>query len=580
MSETGRPPLPLILGALAGAGILAGVGLAALRGERPAEGAALTTQGPLPGETAAAKTQAPRRVDAVVQPASEDEPFALKTARRLLREGDEAAALDLLEGYMADEGPDPAALRLREAIAARCDELVEQLRGELQRLVASGQPAKARDALADLRRRLPGAYARSLDELGTSLGEAGAQDLAAARAELVRRQAELDKAPTPEGAYELALWARERGLLAEHQALLERTIALDGFHEGARRALGHKKHEGRWYSDDEYKQQVLGLVKDPDGRWVKPKPAEPEAVAKKDAPKKSDGVPPPPPDPFQEDKEWYQDPAAKVCEWEKAETYTSKYYEITTNIKPEYAKRYGKMMDQYFKRFLKVFKDFLPEAKYKKSSIFIHATKEEFHEKNPQVPKTAGGFYQPATKRVVCYHGLFGQQGTTRTVLSHEGTHQFEDIVLQGNFWNCPIWIIEGLAVFFESAYYRNGDVRIGLIPRERLYGLKRGLAANALIPLRTLIRTPQRQFSGYHYAHAWSLIYMVIYGGKSKKARATNQKWFSDLFIAALKGKVSPEQVEKELGGKEVFDELEATWKEWLKDLPYDWDPKKHGAG
>ena len=56
--------------------------------------------------------------------------------------------------------------------------------------------------------------------------------------------------------------------------------------------------------------------------------------------------------------------------------------------------------------------------------------------------------------------------------------------------------------MFFESAIYKNGKVQIGLIPRERLYSLKRGLANNALIPLRTLIRTPQRQFSGYHYAH------------------------------------------------------------------------------
>ena len=103
------------------------------------------------------------------------------------------------------------------------------------------------------------------------------------------------------------------------------------------------------------------------------------------------------------------------------------------------------------------------------------------------------------------------------------------------------------------------------------------GLASGSLIPLKTLIRTPQPRFTGYHYAHAWSMIYMVLYYGKSPKVRKRCQRWFSDLFAAALEGPVSPRDVEESMGGKAAMKEFESTWKEWLKELPYDYDPKRN---
>lgn len=579
MSDS-RPPLPLILAGGAALVVLGAIGLAALREERGESATALSAQ---PAPKLEASTSAPKVVGgpvAMETSAGASHREVLQVARDLLSRQDEAAALDLIDAALEDAGPDPTLLRFREALLSACEGVLEAEQAAIRADVAAGRGAEAQVRLATLLRRLPGTYQSALGALRSEVMAARGGDLAADRLELEARQRTLAANPSPEGCYELALWARERGFASESQRLLEQTVALDGFHEGARLALGHRQHEGRWYSDDEYKREVLGLVLGPDGRWVQrpeaPAPSADPGTQPTPAVAKGPLVPPPPPSPYQEDKEWYQDPESKVCAWEEAEVYKSKYYLIKTNVKPEYAKRYGKMMDQYFKRFVSVFKDFLPETGYERSEIYIHATKAEFHEQNPQVPKTAGGFYSPQTKRVVAYHGLFGGQGTTRDVLAHEGTHQFEDIVLRGKFWNCPIWIIEGLAVYFESAYFNGREVKIGLVPRERLWSLKRGLASNSLIPLRTLIRTPQRQFGGYHYAHAWSLIYMVIYGNKSKKLRQKNRQWFSDLFMSALQGKVSPEQVEEKLGGKEAFDELEAAWKEWISELPYDYKPPR----
>ena len=76
-------------------------------------------------------------------------------------------------------------------------------------------------------------------------------------------------------------------------------------------------------------------------------------------------------------------------------------------------------------------------------------------------------------------------------------------------------------------------------------------------------------------YPDAWGLIYMILYYGESKTVRQECQQWFSDLFSAAKKGRVTAETVEERLGGREKFLELEQRWKDWIKDLPYDYDPR-----
>lgn len=425
-----------------------------------------------------------------------------------------------------------------------------------------------------------------------------------AKATFKKRYKSLKAKQDAEGLYALGKWATQKGLKKSARKAFKRAIKLDAFHREAREALGHKLHKGRWYSPAEYKRVVqglvkykdrwvspedkerleAGLVKNRDGVWVLPQrpedPRAPRAASKRQRPKprsvrasskRADKPARPLP---KVDKSWYRD-NTRSGDFGSAPITESRYYKIKTNAKPEYAKRYGKMMDRYYVRFLKVFREFLPKGEIKKSSIWIYSSKQEFMSANRLGPNV-GGFYSTGTKRVTAFHGLFGQTGTTRTVLAHEGTHQFEDIVLGGRFRNCPIWILEGLAVFFESAYYDGKDVVIGLVPRDRLAALKRGLANNSLIPLTTLIRTPQPRFTGYHYAHAWGLIYMILYYGENRAVRKKTQKWFSDLFSASKKGPVTPEMVEERCGGRDKFLELERRWKDWIRGLSYDFKPKR----
>lgn len=433
--------------------------------------------------------------------------------------------------------------------------------------------------------------------------------------EFKRREKEAGKSSDPDVHCDLAEWARANGLEAEAKRCFERATALDGYHKRAREGLGHRYHNGRWYTEEEFKRAVGGLVewdgrwvtpeererleqgfvKDKDGHWVRPediaRAAEEERLRKESAGGAAPAGPgapapgtpapgkfqPPPADDGRpaEDKAWYRD-NTRTGDFGGAPVHESRFYKVKTNAKPEYAKKYGEMMDRYHTRFLGIFKNMLPSGPIGKSDIWIYSSQQEFMAAEG-MGQSVGGFYNTGTKRVTAFHGLFGMTGTTREVLSHEGTHQFEDIVLQGSFRNCPMWILEGLAVFFESAYDDGDEIVIGLVPRDRLAVLKRGLATNTLIPLSDLIRTPQPSFTAYHYAHAWGLIYMILYYGESASVRKKCQQWFSDLFNASRKGPVTAEIVEERCGGKEKFLELETQWKAWLEKLPYDYDPRKN---
>ncbi len=89
------------------------------------------------------------------------------------------------------------------------------------------------------------------------------------RAEYEARRGKLEKVGDAADWCELGSWAKDEQLEAEATQCFTRAIELDPHCEPARRALGHKLHQGRWYEPDAYRREVLGLV-EYQGRWVTP----------------------------------------------------------------------------------------------------------------------------------------------------------------------------------------------------------------------------------------------------------------------------------------------------------------------
>lgn len=335
----------------------------------------------------------------------------------------------------------------------------------------------------------------------------------------------------------------------------------------ARASLGFVKFGGEWTTEAAVKEE-RGLIL-VDGRWIRldaaPAPliAKPAIVAK--APEKKSDDP----------NAWYDD-HTQVTPWEDAAITKTKRYLIRSNIKPEYVQRYGTMLDRFFKRFEQVFRGVItPGTRYKPSVVTIYPDQKTFMAKE-RVPKNVGGFYRPSDRIVVGYHGRFGKTGTSRTVYVHEGTHQFQHLVLNNGFANCPIWLTEGLAVLFEAAEWdpKRRKVTIGKIPRDRLEAMKRAVKEKKTLTLETLFKTPKGRFGGFHYAHAWAVIYRLVYGTKDSKARKRNARILSELFTQGRQRRVRYRDVLKAFGGAAGMAQFEEEWKAWIAKVPYDFKP------
>jgi hypothetical protein len=127
-----------------------------------------------------------------------------------------------------------------------------------------------------------------------------------------------------------------------------------------------------------------------------------------------------------------------------------------------------------------------------------------------------GGFYMPSNGNLCAYHGTFGLTATTFNVLAHEGTHQFQGKVLS-SFENTPMWLIEGLAVYFGDGAQitPSGALVSERIPRDRLLHIQEKIKAGKHEHLERLVALDRRHFSGSHYADSWALVHFLVNSGK-----------------------------------------------------------------
>lgn len=409
-------------------------------------------------------------------------------------------------------------------------------------------------------------------------------------------------ASTADEFFELGKWAGSFKRNAEAEKCFQEAIKKDPNHKGAREALGYIRHNDEWYTQEEFKRKVLGLVKfedrwitpedkakydkglvKKDGSWVDPDTIEDEEAPtpRKRTPRPRKEVKPEKKDDskkggkislskkeMQKERQKRQEVDYSIYEdhsnftsWDQANKFTTKHFIFTSNVSEKLQKHYGEMMEAFYKRFCKVFgiKKDITGIKIK-----IYGTHQEFmqHERKS---RGVGGFFSPGWG-VTCYHGRFGPTGTTQTVLSHEGTHFFQSKIFPG-MMSKPIWIIEGMAVFFESSEYVDGEFNIGVIPRDRINSLKNGFLNDKYIKFDTLLNTPQSGFHGYHYAHAWAIVYYWLYTSKK------NRKMF-DMYLRKCKSGGGMNKDFFECCGITDVNEFEKDVKEFILRLDPDMLP------
>lgn len=417
--------------------------------------------------------------------------------------------------------------------------------------------------------------------------------------ELEQRRGQLT-ASDLRGWYDLGVWCQGQGLYPQAIDCFHEVLRIEPDHADARFELGYRRHEGRWVTESEYfeargyerwedrwvtpeerEKLEAGLVQ-VDGRWVTRESLEAaereRAGPARDTRAAGGGATPTAP---AADERRRRDPGnawggrpqggqaggaplspeerAAQVEQEKqkggwAVAHSSKYYDFYSNGPRDEVLLLARTMDLMCDEFKKVFQ--FEQEITRSFPVWLYGSQQEFMSRTGHGPGT-GGFYDG--RKIVGFHGKSGGL-STQGVLFHEGTHQFQGLCMGQNMWRAKIWLIEGLAVFFEASEVQGRRLAVGAIPKDRLAHVKRAISSNSYVPLRDLIRMDQAQFGALHYAHAWSLIYFLVNGTQGGKRR------FVEYWERAKLGEAGVPLFE------ELFDrpieEIEAAWKQYVLQL------------
>jgi hypothetical protein len=250
--------------------------------------------------------------------------------------------------------------------------------------------------------------------------------------------------------------------------------------------------------------------------------------------------------------------------WSQRHKVSTRNFQIECNSTLQVARAYGELMELIRAELAKMFPSRI--RRNLRAPIFIYASQEDFMTEDDYGQfggRGLGGYYVPPSQKIAAFHGTFGFTGTTFGVLCHEGTHYYQGLVLE-SFDNCPIWLIEGLAVYFGDGSTfepQKKKIAVGGIPRDRLAHIQEKMAAKRHTPVPELVgmRRGFGGFSGSHYADSWALIYFLVRSEDKKGTKLMTEYWARGI----------EEKLEKRHFidlGKKYYGDVETLQKEYEK--------------
>lgn len=361
------------------------------------------------------------------------------------------------------------------------------------------------------------------------------------------------------GHYELGLWCKEKKLRKEARREFEAVLRLEKDHAEARKELGYVHQDGRWVKEGKAGGKTRPKKAGDDRRRGSGKKKSGEETAAPEAET--------PPSPEKNREEWKEDWKKRMAEYKgvplnKAHRIEGNGYILICNSTREVAEWYAKALNKIDRELAYFFRK-APVIRWatERTMVTVYRTQFEF---NMQTQVRALGFFRPDSGEIHAFHGVIPYTGNTVSVLGHEYTHKWTAKVVPDH-GKMPPWIREGLAVYFADGIVvpREGKAQVRQIPRDRLLVIQRAIREGRYIKIRELMTIPQGpQFTGFHYAHAWSVIYMMVNTTKA------NENIFNKMFSDCITEKFEVanfEKVCKRIGGIEGF---EQRWKEWVLNV------------
>lgn len=255
------------------------------------------------------------------------------------------------------------------------------------------------------------------------------------------------------------------------------------------------------------------------------------------------------------------------------EVYQTKHYVLCYNTSRAYAQWCGTLFERLYQGFQNYWTNRglqLHEPEFPLTAIIFSDRASYARYSRPEVGDAIDaiiGYYSPTTNRMTMYD-LTGTAGTsadrgsltqiartlaqpdaakTVATIVHEATHQIAyNCGLHQRFSDIPLWVSEGIAVYFETPDLSKdkGWSTIGAVNRTRLLMFRQYLPRRPADSLEKLIRDDERMrnpaTAGDAYAEAWALNYFLL--------AARSQQYRDYLQMLAKKGPQAAEPPETRL--------------------------------
>ena len=167
---------------------------------------------------------------------------------------------------------------------------------------------------------------------------------------------------------------------------------------------------------------------------------------------------------------------ARPVSWGQAWDVETAHYHITSHVSPARLLQHAQYLEALYQGFANIYEpEAVPPYKFE---IHIFNTHQDFMAAAAahgfQISEGVGGFFVPGLQSIFVYEdsGKWGGEDfSVEHVMAHECSHQFLHMTCNGSA-HIPTWINEGLAVYFEAGFVKNGQF-VECMPKERIAELK-----------------------------------------------------------------------------------------------------------
>lgn len=253
--------------------------------------------------------------------------------------------------------------------------------------------------------------------------------------------------------------------------------------------------------------------------------------------------------------------------------FDSRHYIIHTDLAADDIKPLARHMDAVFAAFKSRFSkaDLGRDRRRGKENLYLFGDRTAYVTHMAQLgidAANSGGmfFYRGNTGGLATWVNDKPRKVTLQT-LQHEGFHQFAHRYIGGQL---PLWLNEGLAVYFEQARLVNNKLKIGVAEPHRISAMRDALEKNTQFDIHSLITITSDQWfanmavpekGALQYTQSWAICHFLIHANRGRYQRAF------DKYLSLISSGRESDRAFEQAFGTDDYKAMESKWRAYVEE-------------